>query len=259
MKNTKLHEILAVEKTRTSAANKLMVETATKFQKSDMFSGHIKKLDMIEDNPQNAAISAAAYDSRELPTTVAETLEYALDTWAKAEDVIFTKNATNQVAVADLQFRGAIIATAVPVDELLGLEERITNLRKIMEFIPTLSAAVSWDKDTASGRLGAWRATHVEKTTKTEKVTVPVVLYEATDKHPAQVKESSTDKTVGTFTKINFSGAATSAQKAAVLVALDELLAEVKQARMRANSVDIVSRNIGKIITNIIMDEFKVY
>lgn len=253
----KLHELLAVEKTRTNAAVKLMQDTAQKFSKSEMFSGQVKSLSMLEESAQNKALETAAYEARELPTTVAETLEYALNFWAKAEDVIMQKNCTNQLAVADLVYRGKTIATAVPVDELLGLESRLEALRKTMEGMPTLSAAISWESDSNSGRNGAWKAKEVDKTIKTEKTTVPVVLYEATKEHPAQVKEVSQDKTVGTFSTIKFSGGATSAQKAEVITIIDELIAEAKQSRMRANSIEAVQRTIGQDLVALIMEPFK--
>ena len=56
---TKLHELLAVEKTRTSAATKILQETVQKFSKSEMFSGQVKSLTMIEDSPTNKVLEAA--------------------------------------------------------------------------------------------------------------------------------------------------------------------------------------------------------
>lgn len=254
---TKLHEILAVEKTKSAAANKMLAESAAKFNKMDFFMGHDRTLKMIVDSPQNAAIEESAAETREMPTTVQETLEYALAFWGNAEDVIFQKNKSNMYAVSDLHFRGAVIAKDVPVDELLGLESRLLTMRKVFEAIPTLAASIAWQPDTQSGRKGAWVSTLSEVTTKTEKTTVPVVLYEATDKHPAQVKEVSSDKTVGTFKLIRRCGAATSAQKAKLITTIDELLAEVKQARMRANSVEASKEKIGDALVDIILGAFK--
>lgn len=252
----KQHELLAVEKIKSDQANRLMQETINKFGKYEYFQGHIKTLKMLEDSPQNQSLENAAAENKNMPTTVQETLEYFMPVWATAEDVIFQKNKTNQVANADLMFRGQIIAEKVPVDELLGLESRLEKIRALMAAMPTVVASVKWEKDVNSGRAGAWVATDAEKTTKTEKTMVPVVLAEATDKHPAQVRESSVDKVVGMFTKINYSGAATSAQKAEVLSRIDDLIAEVKQARMRANSVETVTDRIGSVITNLIMQPF---
>lgn len=255
---SKLHEILAVEKTRVSAAQKLIADTHNKFGKFDFFQGHEKTLKMIEDSPQNEAIENAARDVRNLPTTVSETLDYALDYWAKAEDVIFQKNRSNQYAVSDLFFRDTLVAKDVPVDELMGLESRLTDLRKVFEAMPTLVASTRWEVDAASGRHGAWVAEAPEVTTKTEKTTTPVVLYQATDKHPAQVKEVTSDKIVGTFTLRKTCGAATTWQKAESLAIIDELIVQIKQARMRANSVEANTAAIGNVLKELILKPFKV-
>lgn len=251
----KLHELLAVEKTKNTGVAKLMAETIHKFGKIEFFSGHVKSLKMLEEKPENAAIEAAGSEVRNLPTTVPATLEYFFKFWAEAEDVTFQKNMTNQRAVADLLFRGTTLATNVPVDELMGLENRFEQLRNMFVQMPTLPAAARLSVLT-NGQKGAWVG-EPETTTKTEKITVPVVLYEATDKHPAQVKESSKDIVVGKFELTKMYGAATSQQKADVIAILDDLIVETKQARMRANSVDAATDRIGVKITNVILSAFK--
>src|SRR5689334_10000648 len=71
----KLHEILAVEKARTGQVKTLLEDTSRKFNKAaDYYSGHLKSLKLIKDDPANAAIEAAVREHRQLPTTVVETL-----------------------------------------------------------------------------------------------------------------------------------------------------------------------------------------
>lgn len=252
----KLHELLSVEKTRTQAANKLLEETSHKFKKDQYFSGHIKTLKMLVDSPENTAIEDAARDEKELPTTVPETLEYLFDFWNKAEDVTFAKNLTNQKANADLLYQGSVLVANVPVDELLGLEVRLETLRRALDQIPTLDASKEWARS-SSGRRGEYVAVTDEVTSKTEKTMTPVVLYEATDKHPAQIERVTVDKVVGSFKRRSISGAATSKQKADLIAILDELLVEAKQARQRANSVEAANDRIGSKITNLLLDVFK--
>jgi hypothetical protein len=99
----KLHEILAVEKARTNQVKTLIEDTSRKFAKStDYFSGHLKSLKLIKDDPANAATEAAAREQRQLPTTVVETLEYLFKHWVVAEDVLLQKSLTNQIAKADI-------------------------------------------------------------------------------------------------------------------------------------------------------------
>lgn len=252
---TVLHEILAVERHATEQANLILEESVKKFGKTEYFSGHTSVLKMLVDSPENDAIARAAFEERPLITTVFETVQYALSSWANAEDVIFRKNVTNTVAKADFIVRGVTIATDVPVDELMGLENRLKKLREVMARIPTLDNSKKWEKDENAAMRGVWVTPEAVVTAKTEKVTKPVVLYEATEHHPAQVKEVSTDTTVGTYERSYTSGAATSRQKANVLALLDEMMAEVKKARMRANQVQVVEVNIGHALTKMLLDE----
>lgn len=249
----KLFELLAAEKTLTSAADKLIKETTAKFQKADQyFRGHIKTLRMLEDTPQNKAIENAARDEKQVATNISDTLQYTLDHWAKAEDCIFQKNCTNQTANADLMFRGATLVSSVPVDELMGLEVRLKDLRGMIDQMPTLDASKDWEPDPNKGA-GFLRSKNIDSTTKTEKVTTPVVLYEATDKHPAQVKESSYDRVIGEFQTRYLSGCATTVGKSEAIKVIDELVVECRQARNRANTVETTNRTIGSSITKLVL------
>jgi hypothetical protein len=249
-----LHELLAAEKTATNTRDQLAADTQNKFGKGEQyFTGFTKTLELLGDDPANAKIEAAARQDKALPTTVVATLDYFLNQWARTEDVLFQKNKTNTTAIADLEFRGNVIAKGVPVDELMGLETRLSDLRKLATQIPTLDASRAWAQDSSAAQPGTWKAVQPQITTKTEKTTRAVVLYEATDKHPAQIEKVAEDKVVGTFTLNVISGATTAIQKANVLAVLDDLIIEVKKARTRANSVPVVTDQIGKSITDLIM------
>jgi hypothetical protein len=254
----KLHELLAVEKSRSAASKKLINDTTVKFGKIEYFQGHVKTLKMINDSTENVTIEKAGSESRELPTTVQETLEYALKYWADAEDVILQKNITNQKAVADIVLPDeTVVASNIPVDELLGLETRLEELRRVMDSMPTLPAAVACEDATkTTGRKGSWVGRNVAVTTKTEKQMVPVILYEATKEHPAQVKEVAQDKVVGSFSTTSFFGSASSSQKAETIARIDDLIASVKQARMRANSIEADKSVIGNKIVDYILAPF---
>lgn len=250
-----LHEVLAVEKTKTEAANHLLADTASKFGKEHFFSGHIKTLEMLTDSPENAALERAAREERALPTTVYETLEYAFGLWAEAEDVIFQKNCTNTKALADIVLGDKIIG-GVPVDELMGLEVRLDKIRGVLRLMPTIDAAKNWDKDESRGK-HVWKTRDAQNASKTEKVTTPVILHAPTKEHPAQVKEATKDVVVGTFTKIDWSGAVTAVQKSDCLKRVDDMIAAVKAARMRANKTEVLVGKIGQDIVDMILEPLK--
>lgn len=250
----KLHEILAAEKTATNTRDQLTKDTENKFAKGEnYFTGFTKVLEMLGDNPANKAIEDAARQDKALPTTVVTTLDYYLNQWSRTEDVLFQKNLTNTTALADLEFRGVVIAASVPVDELMGLETRLSDLRKLATQIPTLDASREWAVDADAQQAGTWKAVNAQITTKTEKKVTPVILYPATDKHPAQIEKVTEDVPVGKFTLNVISGATTAIQKANVLAILDDLIIEAKKARTRANNVDVQVVKIGKTISDLIL------
>lgn len=240
----KLHELLAVEETVVSQAEKLISETNEKFTKhSEFFTGAVRTLHRLKDSPEDQAIERAARREKQLPTTVPDTLEYIFPFMEKALDLKLGKHLTNQKAVADIIVDGKVVMSNVPVDFLLDLEKLIPRYRTLFTTMPTLDPSRKWEVE----RKGVWKS-EAPDTTQTEKITYPVVLSEATDKHPAQVKEASKDVVVGLFNEIHFSGSATTDQKADVLILCDKLLRAVKEARMRANATEIQSASTAPLV-----------
>lgn len=250
----KLHEILAIEKTQLTQFTTLVTDTLNKFGRDHYFKGWVKSLKMIQDSPENEAVEKAGSETKDVVTTVGETLEYLFDNWARYEDTQIRKNVTNQKATTNLPI-GDTVIDDVPVDELMGLETRLTKIREIFQHIPTLDASREWQKSTV--REGVWIASRPDVTTKTERVITPVVLYEATKEHPAQIEKISKDEVVGTFTTVTFSGTITSLQKANALKRIDDLISEVKKARMRANTVNVVEKKIGQILADYLLSPLK--
>lgn len=254
---TKLHELLAAEQTSKSAWNVLQDDTMKKFKAPDnYFRGHSKSLKMLNEGPENRAIEDAAREEKEVPTNVYDTFDYALDVWGRAEDLQFRKNKTNQQAVGTVMWRGAVLLADMPVDELLGLESRIGKMRDLFAAMPTLDASKAWGHTEADGPL-VWVIKFPEETTKTEKVMTPVEMSPATDKHPAQVMGATKDITVGKFTTVHRSGAVTALQKAECIKRIDELLTEIKQARMRANETEAPKVSVAAPLIALLLEPLK--
>lgn len=246
----KQHELLAAEKTTSSAWTALQGETLKKLNNEHFFQGHVKSLHMLEESIPNKAIEAAAAEVRKLPTNVFDTFDYALSVFARHENLQAQKNLTNTRALADIYFDDEVLLANVPVDELLGLETRVTKIRELIVAIPTLDATKNWTRD---ANLGCWVAPP-EETTKTDKVMTPVRLAAATDKHPEQVEKVTKDVPIGLFTLIRHSGAATAVQKADAIQRVDKLLVELKQARMRANETPVADApRVGDIIKDLLL------
>lgn len=253
----KLHELLAAEKTPTGAWNQLYEDTLKKFKNpTHFFEGHSKSLHMIDENPANAAAEDQAREEKPVTTTVLDTLDYALDIFGNAEDLQHQKNATNRKATGTVLWRGEPILENLPVDELLGLEARLARIRLLYAEVPTLDATKHWRPAENIG-VQVWEVEYPEETTKTEKQVIPIVMVEATKEHPAQVQAVSKDIVVGKFTTTRRSGSATAIQKAEAIKRVDELLVEVKQARMRANETVAETGTVSDILIPLLLEPFR--
>jgi len=248
-KKSQLHQILAVEGDLIGEAKRVEEEAIHTFGKSERFTGHTKTLKMVDDN--RSYEEAAGCEHVELTTTVAEKLAYIRDAITRAWDCSLQKEKTNQVANANLVVDGVTIATGVPATALLGLETRLKELRRVVESVPTLQPGIKWEPHTEKPNV--FVASEAEVKNKTEKVMEPVILYPATKEHAAQVKESTKDVVVGTFTIERVCGMISPTQKSVLIGRIDTMLRAVKKARMEANCTEVVEGTIGKAIFDFIL------
>lgn len=246
---TKLHELLAIDADLNNIATNMLRDAQVTFTKRiEHFQGFTKSTHYLDE----AKADLNTEENKEVPTTVDTRLEYALQHLTKLYDVLIQKEATNHTAKADLIVDGVTLAKDVPGTMLLGLESRLKAVRELISTVPTLNPALAWTPDTTRGD-GVYRS-QVQATTKTEKTLEYVTVAPATDKHPAQVKDWTVDKPVASIETVHLSGMWPVAKKAEVLDRIDVLMQAVKQARMRANSVEVVPGKIGDVLFKYIFD-----
>jgi len=244
----KMHELLAVEADREAIYKKFVDEAINTFSKKvDHFMGQVRLLDMFDDSQKNLNTT----DRKELVTTVDEKLSYVEDAAIKYFDVVLQKEKTNQAAVADLEVDGQVLATGLPATFLLGLETKLKFIRGMYEAIPTLDPGIEWDPDT-SEKSGVYKTVHPDEKFKTAKTFQFRILVPPTDKHPAQVEKWEEQIPVGKYTTTAWSGKLSPGKKAYILGRIDKLIQAAKQARMRANNIDVVSMIIGEKIFDFI-------
>lgn len=151
-------------------------------------------------------------------------------------DVTATKDWANCQAKADVEVDGEILLRDAPVPFLLFLEKQLINLRTFVANLPVLDPAETWSRNDSTGNI--WR-TEETKTVRTKKIPKGEVLYEATDKHPAQVHLYHEDVPVGDWTTVKFSGAVPARRRDELLNQVDTLARAVKYAREEANSTEV--------------------
>lgn len=246
---TKLHEILAVEGMLDKTAKKLVLSSKKQFDKENLFMGQTKKLEMFDANDARLNTS----ETMKIETTVDKNLDYALKAVTKYWDAVLQKDSANQRANADIKVADEVILENVPATTLLGLESKLGELRMLFEEIPTLAPGINWERNEAD-EPGIYRTRDDVKQAKTENDIGFRVLYEATKEHPAQIEKFKTVNTIGMYSTSRISGMYSAHKKAKTLENIDTLLAAIKKARQRANTVEInKDEHIGKALIDFIM------
>lgn len=235
---TALHEILAVEKSLETTANRLLEESKKTMKKADLFRGVTRTLKM--NKPEDEHMNEVNH--MELTTTVDENLEYLEKPLSDYWDTVLRKDMTNQKAVADIVLEdGTKLFEGVPATFLLGFEKKLRELREVYNTIPTLQPGRKWIKSELD-RHGIYTDDNQDIQFKTTKDPEFRIVAEATKEHPAQVKEVARTVNVGKYTQTEQSGMFSPLEKAARLTRIDALINATKRARMRANKETVPNR-----------------
>ncbi len=125
--------------------------------------------------------------------------------------------------------------------KLTRLEKQLTDLHTMVGRLPVLDPSEIWH---FSPEQNAY-VTEPRESTRTKKIMRAHVLYEATDKHPAQVNPFTEDEVVGYWTTEKLSGAAPAGRRAELLRKVEALQEAVKFAREQANSLEVTDVEIG--------------
>lgn len=248
-----LHETLAVLSDLSGRAKNILEEAVTTFTKrTEHFSGHNRRFVPFSDDPETLLAAETETTSREMVTTVDDKLRYVFEHLVAYIDAEAQRDATNQVAKADIVIDGVVLLSDVPGTWLLGMEKRLDEWRKAFLTIPTLPPGEKWTVDLTRG---ANVFTHeIKKVPRTRKTVRHKVLYEATKEHPAQIEKWNEDVPIGAWEQEDWSGMMTPACKSDFLARLDKLINAVVQARMRANSTTVVDVHYGKTIQDFLLD-----
>jgi hypothetical protein len=189
---------------------------------------------------------------RRVQYTAESQLEEFLDAFVRLADVQSTMDVANTVAKADVKIGETVIIEGAPPTQLLALEKQIIDLRTFIASLPILDPATTW---TWNADAGAY-ASRPTGTTKTEKITVPVVMSPATEKHPAQIMATNKDEIIGYWNTVRYSGHMDGDAVKRLLDRCDTLLLAVKYAREEANAQTTVDHvRVGGAIRTYLMGE----
>lgn len=235
----KLNQVLAIERTVKGRAHGKITSLHHSSKHANLFNGLAKTYE-----PKDEDGEAFPPESQLVQLTVPSVLKDVRRALVELFDVTATKDKANSAAVADVVLDGKTLLAAVPATTLIFLEKQLTDLNTFVSELPTLDPAQEWHKDEATA---LWK-TAPQKTHKTKKVQRPIVLYQATEHHPAQTQLITEDVIVGHWSTVKHSGAMLEREKATLLDRIERLLKAVKYAREQANQQPAPDVLVGEAI-----------
>lgn len=240
----KLNQIIAIEKGVKNIAEEVRTRAYQILQKPDLFRGHSRtytpKIDGDEQLPP---------DNKTVPFQVSILLNEINQGMLEYFDITYAKEFGNTSAVADIVLEnGDVLLSKVPVTYLLFLEKQLEHTHTLISKIPLLDFAENWTFDQSSGLFKSDRV----DTLRTKKVERPLVLYDATKDHPAQVKTVTEDIPVGTWTTVKVSSEYDVKKVKEMALRVLELQRAVKKAREQANSIEVAQPKVAEKILDYI-------
>lgn len=238
------NQVIAIEKGARTKAERALTDAHHKLQKADLLTGLTRSY-----TPRDEQGEELPDEQKLVQVRVTELLEGLVAPLGAMFDVTATKVRTNQNARADVVVNGTALFAGAPVELLLFLEKQLVNLHTFVAKLPVLDPSEEW---AWSGARNCW-ATKVKKQVRTRKVLRNHVKALATPEHPEQVECFTEDEQIGTWEKVEFSGAMPAAERAAMLGRVQELQVAVKQAREAANMIEAtVEKGLGEAVLRFI-------
>ena len=236
----KLNQVLAKEQ-RIKKDHKDANDNIYKaLQKSALFDGQIKTYNTSLESSEGAA-EIVPNVHQKVQMDVQRLLGLVAQVTGDFWDITLTKDVANTVAFADVIIDDEVLVERVPATFLLWMDKQLIDVHTEVSKIPTLDPAERWEWDEAQGN---WRSDAV-RSLRTKKINKPIVLYEATDKHPAQVQMVTEDVTTGTWDTMKLSGALPVPQKEDLVRRVSKLRQAILDARERANMTEAANQKIG--------------
>lgn len=237
----RLNQIIAVEKTEKNRFKLAMDTLYHGVQKPSLFTGFVKSFMKNREDEEDVPTQQERVQLRakDVLRTLKENVRDVVNVTAQ-------KDEANTRARANVEIDGSTILSDVPATHLLFLEKQLIDIHTVITKLPTLDPAEEWEWDAP---LGEYRSKPT-LTSRTKKVQEPIVLYDATDKHPAQTQLITKDVVVGQYTQTKRSGALSEGEKQVFLDRVVKLQRAVKFAREQANLVDAPKQDIGESVTD---------
>lgn len=228
----RLNQLLAVEKQVKTVATAALTTAYHDAQRAALVDGFTRTYKPLEEGGE-----VFPKEEKILQTRIGDVLKETTAHLNELFDLTARKDAANTIARASVEVDGKVLIADAPATYLLWLEKKLVDVRTFVAKLPKLSSEERWSFDDTQNCYVA----EPSQTVKTKKLQIPTVVVPATEHHPAQVVMNVEDRTIGHWTMVKYSGALPATKVASYLERVDKLIAAVKQARTKANSVEVPS------------------
>lgn len=243
MKELKLNQIIAIGNGEKSKSKKVITKVYQKLGKELLFEGLTKTYKPIDEEGEKFP-----KEEKLVQYTVKEAIEEVSEALKSMINIVATQDYANCNAKADIIVDDNPILKDVPVTHLLFMEKQLEDLNTFVNSLPVLDPSEKWMFSEEAN----YYITEEKETIRTKKTPEVIVKYEATEKHPAQTELIYTDKPVGYWNTIKFSGCISKKDKENMLGKIRKLQNAVKLAREEANSIKVEMKNYGDAILDYI-------
>ena len=233
----KLNQILAIEKGVKTRVYAEFTDLHNATQKPALMNGFTKTYQPRDEDGETYPPEAqkVQYEHQAVFDRVAAGL-------TELFDITATKDWANCNARADVVVDGRVLLRDVPATYLLFLEKQLSDLTTFVAKMAELDPGSDWSVDPSTGLF----KTEPQATQRTKKMQRPIVLYDATEHHPAQTQLITEDVIAGQWVTVKHSGALPAPRKRVLLSRIERLTNAVKYAREQANAIEAPDQRLAK-------------
>lgn len=245
---SKLHTVIAVRDGVKNRQREDLTALHRESQKPDLYDGLTRTYRPKDDDGDRLPT-----ENKNIQLNGDTALNDLVHAVSRGWNLTATIDTGNREATADVEVpTGATTAAGepvyrtllhdVPAQFLLYLARELDDVYTFVKKLPTLDPAHRWEYDES---VAAYVA-DASETHRTKKVLRNHVRYEATERHPAQVETFTEDVVVGYWTTVKRSGALPLERKARLMQRIDVLRIAVREARERANEVEVTDVEVAR-------------
>jgi hypothetical protein len=242
----KLNQIIAVVSTKKADGKTTITEFYHKLKKPELFTGLIRTYETLKEDGESLP-----QEQKLIQLTVSDAINTFIEAMTPVFDTTLTQDTANTIAKADVVVDNIPILYDVPVTHLLFLEKQLTDLQTFISYLPILDPSQNWTYSNDSNCF----VTQETWKYHTKKISHPLIKYDATDKHPAQVDVVTEDINVGKWKTINQSGAIQAKTQYDYLRRVKKLIEAIKKAREDANNIQVDDKKEAETIFNYVFNK----